>query len=151
MPFLFADPAELRAIAERLTRHAEVIRAVRDRVGVAAEQAGWRGTAAGAFAAVLTPALGAITHSTARIDDASDALHRLAAAVEGFLDDLRRTARDGRELLDDGARLLADAIGDPADVPGDVAAAAHDAGHLVVDAADVAGDMLGGVTDLLGL
>src|SRR4051794_11395618 len=151
MPPTFADPLELRALAGRLNHHADAIRRVRDRAGAASRRDGWHGAAAVAFVAVLSPALASTTRAAVRIDDAADALRRLATAVEGLLEDVRRAAHDGIALLDAGGAASRDIVSDPARVPADLVEVARDAGNVVGDGVAVAGDVLGGAAHLLGL
>jgi uncharacterized protein YukE len=144
MSLLAADPHGLRAIADRIARHAETVRATAARLRAAAQHGHWHGVAASAFQLQLRHVLRCVLAAAAGLDDAAAALRRLAEAVEQFLAALRRLARDPPRGARDTAVLAADLVRHPGRVLGD-------AGSLLSDAAGVAGDVMADLAGVIGL
>ena len=138
------DPGHLDDLAQRLSRHADAIRAIPDRTRLVLPAAAWSGAAATAFGSHLAGVLDSIAGSAARVEDAAGALRQLAAAWDSVLADLRRAVRDGTALAGAGARLVGDLVDEPTAVPGDAV-------HLLRDAGAVARDVVGGAAHLIGL
>ncbi|MEP7019879.1 MAG: hypothetical protein ABI808_04445 [Pseudonocardiales bacterium] len=85
MSVFFADPSELYAIADRITRHAEALRSTATTLAAAMAQDRWRGIAAEVFGAQAGSVLKDMWACARRLDDAADALRRHARWVEGVL------------------------------------------------------------------
>jgi uncharacterized protein YukE len=125
---LFADPREIRAIAERIRRHADAARAHSATIGTHVAQLEWAGIAAGAFRMQARALMGDLRVAARRLDDAADALRRHAANVEHALTSLAKLAIDGIDLGTDVVHTL----GDLATNPGNLL---HDGRALVGDIA----------------
>jgi hypothetical protein len=121
MSFL-PEPAELDALADRISRHAAATRARALRLGTSVATVGWHGLAAGAFRAEANVTITALRAAAGRLDDAADALRRHARRVSVLCDDLMLVGVDGLQvladtvvhpdrLLRDGAQLLVDGGG----------------------------------------
>lgn len=113
---LLSDPAELDALADRVSAQAVAARA--RALGLAASVAAvtWHGVAARAFALEAHTVIAGLRSAAAHLDDTADALHRHARRVrtmQGLLDSaicaglpvLEGALRGGRALLD-GVRDL---------------------------------------------
>ena len=111
MSVIFADPVELYAIANRISRHADAVRSNATTLAAAVATDRWRGFAANVFAAEAGSVLKDMWACARRLDDAADALRRHARRVQGALDFLKLAV---------------------ADVEGWGAAVVHDVGGLLV-------------------
>lgn len=131
------DPAELAAIADRISAHAAAARERALRLDHAVAATGWSGAAAVAFHHEAQSATGALRTAAARLDSAADALRRHAAQVGVLLADL---ARLGTDELD----LVKDALGHPGRLLPDTLHAIGDGVHALADVA-------GGALHLVGL
>lgn len=138
---LFADPGELRAIAERIRRHADAARAHSAAIGTHLAHLQWTGVAAGAFRTQARALMRDLRAAAQRLDDAADALRRHAANVEHALSGLAKLALDGIDLGTD----LAHTLGDLATNPGNLL---HDGRELVSDIAGLGPQVK--ITDILG-
>jgi WXG100 family type VII secretion target len=119
MPALFADPAQLRAIAERIARHAAAARAQAGRIGMQLAHPGWAGAAARAFHGQARALVHDLRRAAQRLDDAADALRRHAANVEHALAGLAKLAADGIDLGLDVAHTIGDLVTNPGNVLND--------------------------------
>jgi len=90
MSVLFEDPSSLYAIADRISRHAESVRATGRTLAAVAAATDWHGLAADAFEAEAGQVSADAAASAVRLDDAADAYRRHAAAVESRLQELHR-------------------------------------------------------------
>lgn len=111
MSVIFADPRELYAIAGRVSRHAEAVRANAMMLAAAIAHDRWRGIAADVFAAQADSVLKDMWACSRRLDDAADALRRHADRVQGLLDFVSRAWDDvegwGAAIVGDVAGVLA--------------------------------------------
>ena len=94
---MVGNPEQIRAVAARLRREAEQVRAVSGRVG-ATRGIAWRSAAADAFRERVSEAVHGERRSAQLLDDAAGAVDRHAAAVERVLDELARLARAAQEV-----------------------------------------------------
>lgn len=138
------DPAEMRAIADRIAAHAAATRAHADRLGRRVQYTEWHGGAADTFRTASDFVLANLRRSAGRLDAAADALRRHAAQVQEVLDRLQQLTGDLSGLAGDTTDLLHDDVLDPLAVPGDTVS-------VIGDGADLVGDGIGLVGDALGL
>lgn len=82
---LLPDPSELYATADRITRHAEALRARSSRLIASAAQARWHSTAATAFRDDVAEIAAHMRIAAGRVEDAADALRRHAHRIENEL------------------------------------------------------------------
>ncbi len=125
MSFL-PDPAELDAVADRISGHAAATRGRALRLGAAVASADWRGFAAATFRAQAHVAVSALRSAAGRLDDAADALRRHAGRLSVLYADFENLGFDSLRLLEDAVRnpsgLLSDGtqiLSDGADLLGD--------------------------------
>lgn len=78
---LLPDPAELRAIADRIGAHAAAARARAHALGRETAELPWRGRAADVFGGSVAEVVGDLRLAAARLDDAADALRRHATRI----------------------------------------------------------------------
>ncbi|HEV7205716.1 MAG TPA: hypothetical protein VGN18_13990 [Jatrophihabitans sp.] len=78
---LLPDPADLRAIADRIAAHATGTRSRAHALGRATAESPWRGTAADVFGTSAAEVIGELRRAAARLDDAADALRRHADRI----------------------------------------------------------------------
>lgn len=78
---LLPDPAELRAIADRIAAHATAARARAHDLGRGTAELQWRGGAADVFGARVAEVIGELRRAAAGLDDAAAALRRHASRV----------------------------------------------------------------------
>lgn len=90
MSFLIGDPAELRAIADRISRHADAVRAGAGTLAAAVAGDRWHGFASDVFDAEAAALIHGMRACAARLDDAADALRRHADRVQAVLDEIKR-------------------------------------------------------------
>lgn len=121
------DPADLYAIADRITGHASAARERAARLDAAVSATEWRGRAAAAFDAEARFVTTTLRFAAGRLDDAAEALRRHAGEVAAILADLAHLATDGVDLIKDTVTLHP-------------VAALSDAGHLVGDGVRLMGD-----------
>lgn len=156
------DPHEILALAGRIDRHADAVRATAHRLGFAVAATTWDGRAARCFDGTADDLVRGLRLAATRLDDAADTLRRHAHAVAGTLATLHRLAGDGRHLLHDSAHGALDVLGaqlDPLGVVGPGAGAlvhdggrlAGDAAHLGRDAGHLAGHLAGSALHVIGL
>jgi uncharacterized protein YukE len=119
MSALFADPGELRAVADRIARHAAAARAQAGAIGAHLAQPGWAGVAARAFHTHARALMRDLRRAAQRVDDAADALRRHAANVEHALAGLARLAADGVDLGVDVAHTVGDLATNPGNLLND--------------------------------
>jgi hypothetical protein len=131
MSFL-PDPAELEAIADRISRHAAATRSRASQLGAAVASADWHGVAADAFTVEAYVVLSALRSAAGRLDDAADALRRHAGKVGALFDDLRSLGADGVQTLED-------AVLHPSRLVSDGKRLLSDGKHLAGDALDLVG------------
>lgn len=124
--FFLPDPAELDAVADRISSHAAAARARAWRLGASVAAVDWRGVAATAFRGEAHVVVSGMRGAAGRLDDAADALHRHAAR-------LRPLVRDATMLGIDGLRTAEDLVLDPGKLLSDVGSLASDAGCLFGD------------------
>ena len=91
MPML-PDPDTLLAVADRIARHAAVLRRHADVLGASVGHATWHGTAARSFALEALEVCATLRRSADRLDAAANALRRHAARVRAVLHDLAHAA-----------------------------------------------------------
>jgi uncharacterized protein YukE len=89
MSVIFADPVELHAIADRISRHADAVRSNASMLAAAIATDRWRGLAAQVFSAQAGSVRKDMWACAGRLDDAADALRRHARRVQGALDFLK--------------------------------------------------------------
>lgn len=94
MSVIFADPSELYAIAERISRHADAVRSNASALAAAIATDRWRGLAAEVFAAEAGSVLKDMWTCARRLDDAADALRRHAGRLQGVLDLVKQALID---------------------------------------------------------
>jgi hypothetical protein len=133
---LLPDPADLVAIAGRITGHAEATRHRATQLEQTIAATDWTGLAAAAFRVEAQLATDTLRCAAARLDAAADALRRHAARVGDMLADLARLGSD--EL-----GLAGDLVRHPSEVPADAV-------HIVGDGIEVVGDAVSGVLGLIG-
>ncbi len=115
MSFL-PDPAELDALADRISAHAAAARARALGLASCVAAVGWHGIAANAFALEAHAVVAGLRAAAGRLDDTADALRRHArrvstardavtGAVGAGLPTIETIVLDGRQLLDDARRL----------------------------------------------
>lgn len=149
----FCDPAEITALAGRIERHADAVRAAARRLGSAVAATTWDGRAARCFDGAAADLVHGLYVAAQRLDDAASALRRHAAAVGDALATLHRLAADGGDLLHDSAGGALDVLGaqlDPLGIVGpgadgllrDGGRIAGDLGHLGRDAGHALGSAL---------
>lgn len=90
MSFLIGDPAELHAVADRITRHADAVRAGAGTLAAAVAGDRWHGFASDVFDAEAAGLMRGMRACAARLDDAADALRRHAGRVQAVLDEIKR-------------------------------------------------------------
>ena len=151
MSLLFADPDELHAIAGRISRHADAVRRTADRLSAQLGTTRWHGAASRAFHGQAGCAVLSIRRSAGRLDDAADALRRIASNLTDFLADVRRTLQDAGHAVTDVSQLAGDLLTHRSVL-------GRDLGHVLEDLGDVAGgvghaaaDVVGGALGLVGL
>jgi hypothetical protein len=127
------DPADLDALADRISGFAATTRDRAWRLGAAVACVDWHGFAAAAFRGEAHVAITCLRGAAGRLDDAADALHRHAARMRPIVDDLKTLGIDGLHTAEDLVR-------DPGHL-------LSDAGNLLADGANLFGDAL----DLFGL
>jgi uncharacterized protein YukE len=108
MSFLFADPGELYAVAERISRHADAVRSNATTLAAAAANDRWHGLASEVFSAEAGSLLRDMRACAGRLDDAADALRRHAGRVKGAFDEIKKTWHDVEEF---GATVVHDVAG----------------------------------------
>ena len=108
MSLLFADPAELQAIAERISRHADAVRAGATMLAGAVANDRWRGIASDVFCAQAGSVTTDMRACAGRLEGAADALRRHAALVQGVFDEIWHRW-EGLESA--GATVLSDVAG----------------------------------------
>jgi uncharacterized protein YukE len=136
---LLPDPAEMRAIADRISAHATAVRTRAAHLDAAVAGAAWHGPAARAFDASALGVIHGLRSAAGRLDDAADALRRHARRVEHALAALSRAAHAAGHVLGDAGDILTDVATDPTDLPGDITNLASDVG----DALSSVGDLIG--------
>jgi WXG100 family type VII secretion target len=94
MSALFADPADLYAMAERISRHADALRSNATLLAVAVAKDGWHGSASDVFSAQAHRVLQDMRACARRLDDAADALRRHAGRVQHAFEQIRRWWHD---------------------------------------------------------
>jgi len=124
MSVFFADPSELYAIADRITRHAEALRSNATTLAAAIANDRWRGVAADVFGAQAGSVVKDMWACARRLDDAADALRRHARRVQGVFDAL---ARAWDEIEGWGAAAAGDIAGFLTDDDGLIETALADA------------------------
>ena len=139
MPLFFADPSELYAIADRISRHADSVRSSATALAAAVTNDHWRGIASDVFSAEARSVLSDMWACAGRLDNAADALRRHARRVEAVLGALRQFWREGKNFSGDLLEIDADVFTDPGDVFGDVGNLLADAGGLVHDGLSLIG------------
>ncbi len=113
---VFADPAELRAVAHRIARHADHLRVRAAALAIAAEQARWYSPAAAGFRAQVQGITRDLRRGAGELDAAAAAMLRHADRV-GSVADLLRSEWDslvlgGQAVLGDLAEIGESALGD---------------------------------------
>jgi hypothetical protein len=98
MGAVVGDPDRIRAVAARLRREAEQVRAVSLRVG-AAHAVEWRSAAAEAFRDRVSEAVHGERRAAHLLEEAALAFDAHAGAVERVLDELARVARTAQEAV----------------------------------------------------
>ena len=151
MSLLFADPDELHAIAGRISRHADGLRAVAERLSAQLGHTHWRGAAARAFHGQAGWALHSTRRAAGRLDDAADALRRIADKLAHFLTDVHRVLRATGRTAADAAQLAADLLSNPAELRRGLSQALADLGDLAGGAEHVAADVADGMLAVVGL
>jgi hypothetical protein len=111
---ILPDPAELRALADRIDHHATLARARATRLGAAVVATQWHGLAARAFDVQAAAAVGALRLAAGRLDDAADGLRRHADNVGAVLHTVETMVQAGLDtaehLLSAGGGLVGDAL-----------------------------------------
>jgi hypothetical protein len=123
------DPAELDALADRISGHASAARERAWRLGTAAAALDWQGVAATAFRGEAHVVVAGLRGAAGRLDDAADALRKHAARLHPIIDDLKLFGIDGLHTAED-------VVLNPANL-------LSDAGNLLSDAGSLFGDALG--------
>jgi uncharacterized protein YukE len=112
MSVIFADPGELYAIADRIARRADAVRASAATLAAAIATDRWRGLASEVFAAEARSVLTDMRACARRLDDAADALRRHARRVQGVLDFVKHAWDDvegwGAAIVTDVGGFLVD-------------------------------------------
>jgi uncharacterized protein YukE len=144
MPFRFADPSELRSMADRIGRQAAATRAGADSLGRAVGAVGWAGRAADAFRAQA----GGVVHHLGR---AADGLDVAAAALRGHAENVQRELGRLLQLGDDLAELGGDLLGTISAPFTDPGAALGELGNDLADGVKVIGDVADSALGLVGL
>ena len=101
---LLPDPADLLATADRISRHADALRARSSRLALAAADARWESPAARAFRVEVDGLGRHLRLSAGRIDDAADTLRRHARRIEHELAMARLAAHEAERLAAGAAR-----------------------------------------------
>jgi hypothetical protein len=123
---LLPDPAELDAIADRITAHAAAGRARAEHLARSVAGLHWHGLAAAVFEREAHVAVSALRSAAGRLDAAADILRHHARTVGQLITDAERLAHDGLRTLDDIAT-------DPGSLVSDGKALLADGGSLVGD------------------
>jgi uncharacterized protein YukE len=110
MSFLLADPGELFAIADRISRHADALRVRASTLAAAIANDQWHGFASDVFSAEARGLLHDMRGCAARLDDAADALRRHANRVQAVFAAVKRLWHDienaGLALAHDVSHLV---------------------------------------------
>lgn len=132
---IFADPNQLYAIADRIDRHADEVRAGASRLAATAGELDWKGMAADSFRQDAHGVVHSLHAAAGRLDDAADALRRHAANVSHMLVQLARMVADGVAFGADAGATFADLFTNPGDLAGDASGLLGGLGDLGSDAA----------------
>ncbi len=98
--FLFADPSDLRAIAHRISAHADQVRDQAAGIVRAGDAARWHSPAAAAFRQRAQVIAADLRRAAGELDDAAAALRRHADRLSHYLDFMKHelsAAIDGTE------------------------------------------------------
>jgi hypothetical protein len=114
MPLLYEDTSELHAIAHRIRRHADEVRARAAALAARAEQTRWHSAGAAAFRERARCASHAMRTAAGRLDDAADALDRHANRVHRVLAAMQYVATaavgEGVQLVDEVGDFVGSAL-----------------------------------------
>ena len=133
------SPAEMLAVADRITAHAHATRDRAAQLGAAVSGAHWRGTAADAFYGQANVLISGLRSAADRLDDAADALRRHAYRVLDRLHQLAELSRDLGSVGGDVVRGAGDMVLHPQRIFDDGVSVFGDSSSLVRDVAKLVG------------